>query len=88
MSASDRVITSNNDPFRRAAAVTPADDADLARGVCRGLLCTTAGNVAFVPADNANNDPVTLPVVVGQIVPCFVRRVMATDTTAAVRALY
>jgi hypothetical protein len=88
MSASDRVRTSNNDPFRRAELVSPSDATNLPRGVCWGLLCAVAGNVAFVPVDNALNDPVTLPVVAGQIIPCFTIRVMATGTTATMRALY
>ncbi|TIX28924.1 hypothetical protein [Mesorhizobium sp.] len=72
---------------QKGAQITPSDDADLAT-VSKGLVVLGAGTLSFIPADNADSDEITysdLPV--GYIVPYFVRRVLATGTTATVASI-
>ena len=73
-------------PLANAVPVTPSDSVDLPRGPARDLLITTAGTLSFVSASSP--DVITtasLPI--GRL-GVAVRRVLATDTTAVVRALY
>lgn len=78
------------DPYRKAVAVTPSDTVDLAPPA-RGLLVTSiagGATLAFIPADNADSETVAIVPTANQIIPMFVRRVMATGTAATVMALY
>lgn len=66
--------------------VTPSDTVDLPGGPTSGLLVTTAGNV------NVNlqggGTAVLTGLVLGQLLPITVTRVLATSTTGAVSAAY
>jgi len=73
-------------PGRSVVAVSPSDSADLPDGECRALYVTVAGNVVFIAADDSAS--VTWPVTAGQIIPVCVKRVLATNTTATVHAIY
>lgn len=69
---------------RRGAEVEPSDTADLTN-VAKAITVLTAGTLAFIPADNANDEIITYDeVTVGFIPPYLVRRVMETGTTATV----
>lgn len=74
-------------PYRRATAVTPDDDADLAE-VTTALYVGDGGkDIEVILADDA--DPVTLKAVPAGVLPVRVRRVRATGTTStSVVALY
>lgn len=74
-------------PYRRAATVTPDDDADLDE-VTNALYVGDGGkDIAVILADDA--DPVTLKAVPAGVLPVRVRRVKATGTTStSVVALY
>jgi hypothetical protein len=86
-SANTRLYAS--DPFRRTAAITPSDIADNVSGSTVGLLVTAAGNVAFIPKDNADAASIPmLAVAVNTIIHVVARRVLATGTTATVVAIY
>lgn len=63
--------------------VNPNDGTDLPT-TPKALLVAVAGNLAV---RGSSGTTVTIPVVVGQIVPLRVRRVMATGTTATVVGL-
>ncbi|TIW21456.1 MAG: hypothetical protein E5V63_29300 [Mesorhizobium sp.] len=72
---------------QRGAQITPNDDADLDT-VSKGLVVLISGTLVFIPADNEDNETLTygtLPV--GAVVPYFVRRVLATGTTATVASI-
>lgn len=77
-----------SDPFRRTAAVVPSDAADNVSGPTVGLLVTTAGNVAFIPKDNASASIAMTAVPVNTIINTVARRVLSTGTTATVVAIY
>jgi hypothetical protein len=64
-------------------AITPNDTIDLAPYV--RIVGVVAGNVAILPARNADNDSFVVPIAVGQVLPWLVRRVLATGTSATVR---
>lgn len=66
-------------PARRAYAITPDDDADVAR-VTRGVICGGAGNLNCILADDTS--AVVIPVLAGIVYPLQVKRVLSTSTTA------
>ena len=73
---------------RRSVAVTPNNSADLPGGAVKAIVLMTAGNVSFIPAGNADGDPVSFTAQAAGFIPPFVvRRVMATGTTATVRTV-
>ncbi len=81
-STSTRVSSMTNGS--RASIVTPSNDTDLA-SYAKAIVLLTAGNVAYLPAENA--DGVTLAFVdlpAGWVSPHRVRRVLVTGTTATV----
>lgn len=55
-------------PARRAYAITPDDDADVAR-VTRGVICGGAGNLNCILADDTS--AVVIPVLAGPQNPAF-----------------
>lgn len=68
----------------KATVVTPSNDTDLA-SYAKAVVTLTAGNLAYLPAENA--DGVTLAFVdlpAGWVSPHRVRRVLTTGTTATV----
>lgn len=72
---------------RKGTQIEPADGADM-ETVAKGLYVLTGGTVAFIPADNADDEILTtdeLPA--GAIVPYYVRRVRSTGTTAVVATI-
>ena len=70
----------------RGVAITPAA-ADLPDGVSKAIVCTDAGDVTIVPANNANADTITFTgCPVGFVPPFRVRRV--TAATGAWVAIY
>jgi hypothetical protein len=72
------------DPARTAAIVTPDDDNDLPGGVCASLVVDGAVNVT-----TDRDDTLILPDLGVFEWALYVRRVHATDTTAAnIVALY
>lgn len=73
----------NSGPAKRLFTVTPSDTLKVS-GKIRSLLCTVAGNVAVQPVNNTTAETFVVPVVVGQILPLQVTRVLATGTTATV----
>jgi hypothetical protein len=75
---------------RKAAAVTPNDNADLPNFAVRGLYVVAVGTLTVDPVDGAANVSLgTLPAnAVGTVIPIQVRRVRLTGTTATVLALY
>lgn len=72
------------DQARKLQAVTPGS-ADLPT-IAKGLLVLAAGDVTFIPVDNADGETFTLTgQTPGQYIPVIVRRVTsATATVAAV----
>lgn len=66
-------------PARRAYAITPDDDADVAR-VTRGVICGGAGNLNVILADDTS--ALVIPVLAGIVYPLQVKRVLSTSTTA------
>lgn len=72
---------------QKGAEITPNDGEDL-ETVAKGVVVLTAGTLAFIPADNEDDETITygeLPV--GYIVPYFVRRVLDTGTSATVASI-
>lgn len=66
----------------RAVAVTPNDDDDLAH-ITSGLWIGATGDVTVIPANNANDAPITFAAIpAGTLLPLSVRRVMDTGTDA------
>lgn len=68
-------------PYTRAWEITPNDSADLVRVP----LCVTArvsGNLAYVPAGNADGDVVPIYVEAGGVYRFAIKRIMATGTSA------
>jgi len=69
---------------RRGRLVTPSDDTDLPQAV-KAVVVVGAGNVAIVPMNNPDNEPIVFEgCEMGFIPPYQVRRVLATGTTATV----
>lgn len=66
---------------RRGYVVTPGAS-DLAT-VSKGLFVIADGDVTFIPADNADDETLTVSVVAGAVVPYLVRRVTAATATVA-----
>lgn len=62
----------------RAVAAVPSDTAFISSS---SVLCQTAGNLVCQATDNAPATPVTVPMVVGQLLPFKVVQVLATGTT-------
>ena len=73
-------------PAISVAEVTPSNDADLPRGVCKALWVTEDGDLEFIAA--ADSSSITVTVTAGTIIPVRARRVRAAGTTATVVALY
>lgn len=72
---------------RKGKQITPVDGADM-ETVAKGLYVLVGGTVAFIPADNEDDEILTtdeLPA--GAIVPYYVRRVLDTGTTATVATI-
>jgi hypothetical protein len=71
----------------KSIAVVPSDTVDLAV-YAPGLVVTAAGNVKYIPSQNADADTITITAApVGFILPHQVRRVFATGTTASLATL-
>jgi hypothetical protein len=69
---------------RKGAVVAPSDTADLAT-IAKAVVVCTAGNLAIVPAGNADNEIITFTgCPIGFVPPYIVRRVRSTGTTATV----
>lgn len=68
---------------RGSRAVTPHDTTDLSPYA--RVVCLTAGNIAVVPVNNADNVPVAfVGVAAGFVPPFWVKRVNSTGTTCTV----
>lgn len=77
---------SDSSPAVDAVAVTPNDGADLPT-MARSLYIGAAGNVVVTTANGTQTTFVGLPA--GYILPLFVKRVWATNTTAtSIVAMY
>jgi len=86
---SDKTRINSTDPIRRTVTVTPSDDNDIELSPAQGLLVTAAGDVVFVCADDADDNTTTITgCQVGDFINFAVRRVLATGTTATVKACY
>lgn len=90
MSDYDNFAASVDTFGRRSMAVTPSDTVDLPQKA-KAVVVLTAGTLAIVPHSDAVGDDID-PVEFGEvptgfIPPFLVRRVMATNTTATVRAV-
>lgn len=68
-------------PRTRGFSITPADGVDLAE-YAMSLNVITAGNIAIVPLYQADDTPIVIYAPAGDV-PWAVRRVHATNTTAA-----
>jgi hypothetical protein len=79
----NNTATASTAPADDIFSITPSDSVALAT-VPKALLVLTAGNVAV---RGTGNNPVTIPVVAGQILPIRARYVYATNTTATVVGL-
>lgn len=67
--------------------VAGSDTVDLT-SYAAGLVVVTAGNIKYIPSQNADADTITITAApVGMIIPHQVRRVFATGTTGAVATL-
>lgn len=70
-----------------ARAITPSDSTDLTNfageTVAMFVRAESAGTISVIPAGNAVSDTVTFTLAAGEFVPCRVRRVRATGTSAA-----
>lgn len=69
----------NGGEYDHARAITPNDNADLAK-VTRAISCTGAGNVVVILENDTT--AVTLSVAVGHPLRVRAKRVLATSTTA------
>ena len=70
-------------PALRAVAVTPNDDDDLVH-ITSGLWIGATGDVTVIPANNADDAPITFASVpAGTLLPLSVRRVLDTGTDAS-----
>ena len=63
--------------YETAQSVTTSDTAPIS---AKAFLASGAGNVAFVPSQGGNT--ITITIVVGQVYPIGVSRILATGTTA------
>lgn len=73
--------------YRTAVAVTPADGADLPRGICRALYTGAGGAIALQTEEGLALTIASLPA--GTVFPLMVKRVLSTGTTATgIHALY
>ncbi len=71
----------------KGVTVVASDTVDLA-AYAAGLVVITAGNIKYLPSQNADADTITVTAApVGFIIPHQVRRVFATGTTGAVATL-
>jgi hypothetical protein len=70
-----------------AKAITPSDSADLTdfggAAVAMFVRAESAGAISVIPAGNDVANTVTFTLAAGEFVPCRVRRVRVTGTTAA-----
>lgn len=69
-------------------AVTPDDYGDLPDGPADFLWVTANGNLNFRPEGWPSSSSLTIAVLAGQKIPCRVKRVLSTSTTATVVAAY
>lgn len=65
-------------------AVTPHATDELAE-VAAGFICTVAGNVSVIAAEDTN--PVTIPVLAGVYYPISIKAVRVSGTTATIVAM-
>lgn len=73
-------------PYNKAAAITPSNTVDLLLGETAAVSAAGAGNIAAVFADNA---VVVIAMAAGQLLPIKVKRINSTSTTATgLTALY
>lgn len=79
----NNTATASTAPADDIFSITPNDTTALTT-VPKALLVLTAGNVAV---RGTGSNPVTIPVVAGQILPIRARYVYATNTTATVVGL-
>ena len=71
----------------KGVLVVASDTADMT-SYAAGLVVVTAGNIKYLPSQNADADTITVTAApVGFIIPHQVRRVFATGTTGAVATL-
>lgn len=69
---------------RRGRLVTPSNTTDLPV-LAKTVVVVGAGNVAVLPINNPDNEPIVFTgCEMGFVVPYQVRRVLATGTTATV----
>ena len=74
--------TNDYSAVQSMVAVTPADGADLAGGVTRGVWVNGSGNISL---DTAYGETVLLTIpatATGQVIPLAVKRIRSTSTTA------
>lgn len=72
---------------RRGYIVTPSNSIDLSE-TPKAIQVVVTGNLAFIPANNEDDEVINLSdVPFGYIPPLLVRRVMATGTTATLLAI-
>lgn len=71
---------------RKQAVITPSDSDDLDPNA-RFIECVAAGNIVYLPLENADGSNITITsAAVGWKSSCAVRRVLSTGTTATVVA--
>lgn len=73
-------------PFLYMEAVAPSNSVDLPGGVARGLMVFATGDVVWL--DAKGNEHALAGLTAGAVIPCSVRRVKSTGTTATVKAGY
>lgn len=70
-----------------ARTIAPNNATDLqnfeGEAVSMYVRAESAGTIAVIPAGNDNANTVTFTLAAGEFVPCRVKRVLATGTTAA-----
>lgn len=83
-------VYESSDPAVFAAAVTPADGADLTNGTCKCLFVGVGGDVAVqLMGDGGASTVVFKNVQSGSLLPLRATRVLATNTNATnILALY
>lgn len=81
------------EPYKKIAAITPSDTTLLGQyattpgAPIKGLYVLTTGNLAVILSQDGTT-ATTLPVTAGQILYMTPKKVMSTNTTATVVALY
>ena len=81
------LVAGNTAPGRSLRAVTPNDSLDLPAGACRALHIGGSGTIRLIAA--LDTEHVTITVAGGTLLPLYVRRVLATGTTATeILAIY